>query len=152
MKAFMLRDREVADILGDLCDGIDVPLKEREAALVALYDTVVTSDKGKRLYYLDVNTVALDHVDTAECIWSVAADGLLRLADNRVLVDFADEAGTYREGFLKMTLICDLPNLERIQNKWMQDSDSQRQLMWQKLLERVIEPLRKCSNYPTLSS
>lgn len=142
----MLSERDVAEILGDICDGIDVPHLEQEAAIAALRGKLLTSDAGERLYYLDLNTILLDNVDTAECIWSVAADGLLRTANGGVLVDFADENAVFQEGFLVLNVICEPTSMRHWQEKWMEDLDPQRPMAWQKALKRVVEPLLNWPN------
>jgi hypothetical protein len=67
-----MTDREIADAIADACDGRELADAEREAVRAALRGPVATSDRGERVFYVQVDTTALDNVDTAECIWSAA--------------------------------------------------------------------------------
>src|SRR5262245_32891816 len=92
----MLDKREVAAALGDLCDGVPVPEEEFDAARCALSGPVTTA-QGDLLFYVQMDTMFLDNVDTAEGIWSTGADGLLRMPDDSVILDLADEDATSGE-------------------------------------------------------
>lgn len=142
----MLDKRDIAEILGAICDGFDVSQTEQEVAIAALKGSVLTSDAGECLYYLDLDTALLDNVDTDECIWTVDADGLLRLPDGRIMLDLNDENAAFQEGFLMLKLICESNSMRRIQEKWMNHSDPQRPVMWQRAFKRVVEPLLSWSN------
>ncbi|MFL5801081.1 MAG: hypothetical protein ACJ8CR_04990 [Roseiflexaceae bacterium] len=136
-------DRYVADALGALCDGHDISAEEQQAALAALAGPVETDD-GALLYYAQVDTMALTNVDTAEGIWSVPADGLLRLIDGRIFVDFADDEATFQKEFFLLMHLRDPVRFVQIEARWLSDPDSERQAAWQAFVQRVVEPLHRC--------
>lgn len=133
-------DRSIADALGYLCDGHDVSAEERQLALAALAGPVETDD-GPLLYYAQVDTMALPNVDTAEGIWSVPADGLLRLTDGRIFVDFADDEATFQKEFFLLIHLRDSMRFAQIEARWL--GDPERQAVWQAFIRRVVEPLRR---------
>jgi hypothetical protein len=133
-------DRSVADALGALCDGHEISAEERQLALAALAGPVETED-GPLLYYAQVDTMALPNVDTAEGIWSVPADGLLRLVDGRIFVDFADDEATFQKELFLLMRLRDPVRFAQIEARWLRDPAPERQAMWQTFVRRVVEPL-----------
>lgn len=137
----MLSERDVADILGDLCDGFDVPQIERDSALEALSGLVQTADRGERLYYVEVDTLLLENTDTAEAIWSVASDGVARSLNGDKIVDLTDVTAAVQCQCFTLWLLCDAANFARIKDLWLADVEAQS--TWETLMARIVTPLRK---------
>src|SRR5689334_22889792 len=136
----MLDDRDVAEALGDLCDGLSVSEEELAAARQALSGPVVTT-RGERLYYVQIETMALDNVDTAEGIWSVPVDGLLRMPDGYVIVDLADESRAFEEQVFPLASFADAGRIARLVARESSVADPERLAAWAAFTTRVLEPL-----------
>lgn len=133
-------EREVAEALGDACEGRLLSDEARDVVMRALRGRVATT-KGDRLYYAQVDTMALDNVDTDEAIWSTTPDGLLRLQNGSVLVDLADEDGSAREELFPLSACCDDGRIARVEQRLA--SDEQRRVNWNRFKVRALEPLRR---------
>lgn len=71
-----MQNREIADAIGDICDGVEISAEAAAMVRAALCGPVATSDSGERLFYVQTDTCALANVDTAECVWSSAPGAL----------------------------------------------------------------------------
>ncbi|HEY9839915.1 MAG: hypothetical protein ACAI44_06155 [Candidatus Sericytochromatia bacterium] len=137
----MLTERQVAEAIGQLCEGGEITADEWQAVREALCGPVAT-ERGPRLYYADLDTLLLANVDTEEGIWSVAADGLLRGGNDEVLVNLQDEAAARKEGLFPLWAVTDAESLDRWQAAMQHASNPERH-RWAKFLRRVLNPLSR---------
>jgi hypothetical protein len=130
-----LGEREIAQVLGLLLSGNEVPPDERRAALAALRGITDTADAGERLYYVQVDTCLLPNVDEDEAIWSTGADGMVL---GRSL---ADEAAAYALEVVPLCWLGDRERLTRVAARWTGDADGERAAAWAAFMRRIGEPL-----------
>lgn len=137
-----LRDwLEIRDAIGDLCDGVEVEPELVTLARSALRGPVATLSGVKR-FYADLDTLVLEHVDTAEGIWDAPADGVNRLQDGTACFDLADDEQVFDSAVFPLEAFWDRARFERIERAWLESADEERRLQWARFLERVVNPLR----------
>ncbi len=139
----VLSDVDVKTAIGDFCDGRELPLLESAVVRAALAGPVETSDRGTRLYYADIDTAALDNVDTGECIWSTGSDGIGRGLNDMALFDLARDEDTVANEVFPLTAISDPSRLSRLDERWASLDDGERRAKWQAFRRRIADPLRK---------
>lgn len=137
-----LAERDLAAVLGLLCAGNEVTDEERKAAQRSLRGAVETADQGRRIYYVQVDTCALDNTDAEEAIWSTGDDGIVRGLDAQVIADLADEDSAYAAGILPLIWLSQPEPMARSAMRWSTDSDPERRTAWTALQQQIAEPLR----------
>jgi len=136
-----LSERDIANALGLLCIGNEVTSEERAAALAALRGPVDTSDEGRRVYYVQIDTCALDNTGEEESIWSAGDDGMLRSAGGEVIADLADEDSMYAAELVPLAWLSQPDRMARAEKRWSNDSNQARRAPWAAFQRRIVEPL-----------
>lgn len=137
-----LRDRDIADALGWLADGLEVSDEARAGALAALRGPVTVSDRpGPRLYYVQVDTMALENVDTEEAIWSAPADGRILSDDGRLVLDLNDPDAAFSGSVVLLTDLADPQRLRALADRWECSPDSAQRDAWAAMVTRFLDPV-----------
>ena len=136
-----LSERDIANALGLLCIANEVTAEARAAALAAFRGPVDTSDEGRRVYYVQIDTCGLDNTDEEEAIWSVGDDGMLRGASGEVIADLADEDSTYAVEVVPLAWLTQPDRMARAEKRWLSDSDQARRAAWAAFQRRIVAPL-----------
>lgn len=135
----MLQDREIAEAIGQLCDGGQISGEQLAGVRAALKGAVLT-ERGLRLYYADLNTMLLSNVDTEEGLWSTAEDGIVRGGQSEALVDLANDQAARAEGLFPLAVIGDSGRMTWWQAHMQHASNAERR-RWARFVRRVLKPL-----------
>ncbi len=137
-----LRDRDIADALGWLADGLEVSDEARAGALAALRGPVTVADRpGPRLYYVQVDTMALENVDTEEAIWSAPADGRILSNEGALVLDLNDPEAAFRGSVVLLPDLADPVRLRALADRWEQSADPAQRDAWAAMVSRFLDPV-----------
>ena len=61
---------EIKELIGDYLEGTDTQDCSKELLLLALRGPINTN-QGMQRYYVDIDTLQLEHIDLNEAVWSI---------------------------------------------------------------------------------
>ncbi|WP_444933913.1 hypothetical protein [Microbulbifer sp. JTAC008] len=64
---------EIKELIGDYLEGI-ISLDSLDGLIQAVLLGPVETSQGLQRYYVDIDTLLLDNIDTSEAIWSLGED------------------------------------------------------------------------------
>ncbi|AZZ92145.1 hypothetical protein EUZ85_15995 [Hahella sp. KA22] len=118
----------------------EVSADELELIRSAFRGAVDTVDGAAR-FYVDLETLALEHVDTAEAIWSADADGKLKESGCRILADLNNFDDCINQSIVDLAILHDSHGLNRLKDAFAGSDD--KRALWVAFEKKVIEPYRR---------
>ncbi|WLQ15961.1 hypothetical protein O5O45_08545 [Hahella aquimaris] len=129
------------ELIGDYLEcGAEVTADELELIRSAFRGAVDTVD-GPVRFYVDLETLVLEHADTAEAIWSADADGKLKGRRGRILADLDSLDDCVNQNIVDLSALHDSRVLNRLKDAFAGSDD--KRTLWIAFEKKVIEPYRR---------
>ncbi len=127
----------MANAIGDFCDGRPITEDARKVVIQSLRGTVLTSDRGERVFYAHIDTANLRNVDTDECIWSAEADFRVLGIRDECLFSLKDDGASFKYKAIPLPALHDAEWLLRVSTLWTSKRGHPNLGYWQKFWKRI---------------